>query len=176
MTSIKLKVDKSGLTAKTKAIRDKAVSREVLTEIGDTLVRLNRKNARTGKAGDGSSFPPLSEKWKTEREKLSKVNDPHLAFGRGRSNATFTGQLVDAIEYEIDESNKSVTVDFAASTRTQYNSLSGGKLGKPGQTNLEIAEYFLDRGVKILGISKEMSDRVAFILTSAIRKLLNSSK
>lgn len=176
MTSIKLKVDKSGLTAKTKAIRDKAVSKEVLTEIGETLVRLNRKNARVGKAGDGSSFPPLSEKWKIQREKLSKVNDPHLAFGRGRSNVTFTGQLVDAIEYKVDESNKSVTVDFSPTTRNQYTGLNGKKIGNPGLTNSELADYFLDRGIKILGLNKEMLDRVNFILTSAIRKLLNSAK
>jgi hypothetical protein len=175
-TSIKIKVDKSGLTAKTKAIRDEAVSREVLTEIGESLVRLNRKNARTGKAGDGSSFPPLSEKWKIERDKLSKVNDTHLAFGRGRSNATFTGQLIDAIDYEIDETQKSVTVDFNPTTRNQYTGLEGKKIGKPGQTNSEVAESFLSRGVKILGMSQEMRDRVNFILTAAIRKLLNSTK
>jgi len=175
-TSIKIKVDKSGLTAKTKAIRDKAVSREVLTEIGETLVRLNRKNARTGKAGDGSSFPPLSEKWKIERDKLSKVNNTHLAYGRGRSNITFTGQLVDSMGYEIDQVAKTVTVDFNPTTRTQYTGLDGKKIGKAGQTNLEVAESFFARGIKILGMSQEMRDRVNFILTSAIRKLLNSSK
>lgn len=175
-TSVKIKIDKSSLSAKTKAIRDKAVSREVLTEIGETLVRLNRKNARTGKAGDGSSFPPLSQKWKIERDKLSKVNNTHLAYGRGRSNATFTGQLIDAIEYEVDEHQKTVTIDFEPSVRNQYTGLEGGKIGKPGQTNLDVAENFLERGIKILGMSQEMRDRVNFILTYAIRKLLNSSK
>lgn len=170
--SITVKVDKSGLSRIAKDIRDKAVSREVLTDIGETVVRMTRRNARTGKTGDGSSFPPLSKSWIEERENLAQFNDVHLAYETSRSNATFSGQLIDAIEYNIEEQSKSVTIDFNDSVRERYTGESGNKIGEAGITNKEVAQHFLDRGIKIIGLTQEMRDRINFILTSAIRSLL----
>ena len=64
MAKVTVKVDTSALSKRIKDIQTKAASRELLAEIGETVVRMNAKNARTGKASDGSSFPPLSQKWK----------------------------------------------------------------------------------------------------------------
>ena len=138
MPKVTVKVDTSGLSRRIKQIQEKAVSNELLTEIGETLVRMNAKNARVGKASDGSSFPPLSEKWKEMRGKLAQINDTHLAYGRTRSNVTFTGQLLDGLMYTIDPQKKSVTISFNNEVRTPYKNLNGTR-NESNKTNNEIA-------------------------------------
>lgn len=172
MTKVSVKVDNTVLSKRIKEIREKATSRELLAEIGETLVRMNAKNARTGKASDGSSFPPLSEKWKEQRGELARVNNTHLAYGRTRSNVTFSGQLIDGLIYEIDERNKTVTVKFDDEVRTPYKNLDGSSR-KESLKNSELAGYLTSRGWKIIGMNNEMNDRVLFLIESAIRQLLN---
>lgn len=172
MVKIKVSVDSRVLDKKLEEIRRRAVSNELLTEIGETLVRMNAKNARTGKASDGSSFPPLSEKWKEQRGQLSNINKTHLAYSKNRSNVTFTGQLIDGLTYSINQINKSVDVYFNNLVRTPYKNLNGTSR-KEILTNAEIAEYLSEKGWKLIGINQEMGDRIKFLIDSSIRSILN---
>lgn len=172
MAKVTVKVDTSALSKRIKDIQTKAASRELLAEIGETVVRMNAKNARTGKASDGSSFPPLSQKWKQQRGELAKVNDTHLAYGQGRSNVTFTGQLIDGLMYEIDERTKTVTVKFNNEVRVPYKNMDGSRR-KESVRNSEIAQFLTEKGWKLVGINKEMNDRILFLIEAAIRQVLN---
>lgn len=171
-TSIKISVDKSGLDKITKEIIKSSASKDVLNEIGDTLVRMNKKNSRTGKDGDGNNYKNLSRDWIDERTSLSKKTPTHISYGKNRSNATFTGQLIDSIYYFIDEKSKSITLDFKNIKRSRYINEKGKAVGNIDTKNSDIAKSFNDRGSKILGFNEEMKKRIEFILTSSIRKLL----
>jgi len=171
-TSITVKVDRSNLSSKLKNMIKNSINETVLSEIGDTIVRMNRKNARTGKDGKGHPFPKPSEKWQKYREKLSQKNKPHMSYGKYRSNATFTGQLLDQMIYLIDEKYKTIKIDFSEGKRDQYVGLRVKLIGSDKTTSKDIAEGFSDRGSKIIGLNQEMKDRIKFILTLAIKKMI----
>ena len=89
------------------------------TEIGKFLVSRIQLEARRAKPLNNSrSFPSLKSITKQHRDYLKKFNSTHGAFKSGRSNLTFTGQLIDAITFKVKKGLVEIFVE--KSSRTPY--------------------------------------------------------
>lgn len=95
-------------------------------EIGEFLITRIKGEARRGKPLNGLRwFPPLAPSTKMIREALSGVNETHPAFKYDRSNLTFSGQLIDAVVFELTDDHIKIFVD-----RTRRRPLRGVSFGR----------------------------------------------
>lgn len=106
-------------------------SQQMLKEVGEFTSARIKAEARRGKPLNGTrSFPPLKETSVIIRESLSRTNETHITYKAGRSNLTFTGQLIDAIRYMV--TGTKVSIDIEDSARAPYRTrdrLSKKELG-----------------------------------------------
>jgi len=124
----------------------RALNRKELTEIG--RMAINMISARTrrgfGVAQAGSKSRPLkklSAGYIAYRKKSSKLNTALTS--PGKSNLTFTGQLLDSlIVREVDVEKQKVFVN------------ANNRKRKGGKTNAEVAEFVSQQGREFLNLSR----------------------
>lgn len=143
----------------------------VLNDIGDFVVKDIQRITRTGKSiPDNAKFAPLSRSWKQRRKRLATVNSTSSTYSPARSNLNFTGQLVDSIEFKINQSEGSITIE-PQGTRTPYKGIRKSSL-KGERSNKKLALFLAQRGRRFLGLSDLARKTIIRKLKSALRRAL----
>lgn len=112
MATVKIK----GIAAVEKQILDTfdkvKSSKQMNNEIGQFVVGRIQLEARRAKPlNDTRDLPELKESTKFIRANLEELNETHPAYRANRSNLTFTGQLIDAVVFEIGRQAIEIFVD-----------------------------------------------------------------
>lgn len=156
-----------------KTFKDVKNNKEMLQEIGDFSVGRIRGRVRQGKPlNDTGRFPSLTEVTKRIRKFLEGLNATHPTYKASRSNVTFTGQLVDAIDYLIKR--RSVVEISVKDTKRSAIIGRNGPI-KNTKTNLDVANDLADRGFVLFTADGLRSDenylkRINKIVNKFIRK------
>jgi hypothetical protein len=150
----------------------------LLKEIGDFILDRIRAFSRGGKSiVTNRKFKRLSDSYIAMRQgavtfrknKDGKTYgiqdaDPRLQevdseyFEPSLSNVTFTGQMLRALKYVIDQGNGLVTIFVNNDSR------------KDGLTNSQVAKYVKDGGREFLGLDEKGVKRVKAMIISDLRK------
>lgn len=133
-------------------------SKETLNQIGEKVVFLTKGTIRTGKSpdaqgGNASSFQPITEGWINRKERLKDFNDASEFYRKGKSNLTFTGQLVDSLDYELKQSS---IIIRAFGSRKLYKGVNGKALPDQAKTNNEVVSSLKELGFNVFGITRQM--------------------
>ena len=136
-------------------------SKDFLSSVAIEAIRLIRARVKSGSGViDDSQVPakktklkPLSKKYVEKRKKISlgKLGLP------GRSNLTLTGQMLNNIEYKIDEGIRIFIKD---------NSRSDSKL-----TNAEVA-FFASFDRPFLALTEQEYKRIVSLYERRVRQLI----
>lgn len=117
-------------------------NKQMRKEIGEFVVGRIQGEARRGKPlNDSGTFPPLKESTKIIRQSLATKNPTHPTFSVNRSNATFSGQLIDSIVFELGKTVIQIFVD-----NTRRIPIVGAKDADNNKTNKEVDKDLRRRG------------------------------
>ena len=175
MAKFNITFDTKKAIAKFKQDFDKSLdSKAMQKEVGEFLVDRIVKQARSRKPMNKSrTLPNLSDKWKTRRGKLSKVNPTHKTYSKNRSNITFTGELLDSITYKFKK--KDGFTFFLKGKHKGYKGLKG-KRGKSVK-NSEIAKGLAELGYIFMSkIDDKGIERIKKIYIRHLRRILNKKQ
>ncbi len=151
-------------------------NKQMLNEIGEVVTARVRMEARRKKPlNDTRTFPPLKQGTIARRKALSKVNETHKSFKPGKSSATFTGQLLDAVIHKVKQPIVEIFVD-----NTRRKDLKGARGKKSEQQimfNDELAKELEQRGFVIFtakGIKrhKKLAKRINNVVRRTLRRAL----
>lgn len=162
-----VKFDFSGLDKKLNSVSKVLDADELVTDIGNTAIKRIKGVTRTGKEIEsGSSQPALSQESKDSRKQLAKRNRTHSTFSPGRSNLTFTGQLLDSLTFK--KIRGGVRIEPSGS-RKPYK---GGS--KKVLTNKQVAGLLAKMKPKrvFLGVDNEMVKQIKSIIKRFLRRKL----
>lgn len=155
-------------------------------EWGNFLTERVRFEARRGKPlNDTRSFPELTDASKSIRAALATQNPTHPAFSPGKSNATFTGQLLDAVAFErkrsglfelfVKKSRRRQLVTDRRERQVVFNETVDRRLRR-GVSSVQFGtrkfEIFTSEGIKS---DKKIPRRLKQILLRFLRRQLRSS-
>lgn len=173
----KVKVDFDSQAAARKLLKkfDRLTeSKRLLDEVGEATVDRIRFEARRGKPLNSSRrFPRLKDLTVQTRKRLEKFNSTHPSYAAGKSNTTFSGQLLDALEFDIR--GGAVIVEVEDSKRTPYQTGPGSK--SKSITNKEVDTFLRKIGFRFFtpqGVKKspEVLKRVNRIVKAFLRRAL----
>lgn len=174
----KVKFDKARLEAELKKrVQDAIQDPALLDEIGKFTVDRIRFEARRQKPlNESRSFPDLKDSSKRIRKNLEKYNDTTRVYQSGRSNVSFTGQLLDGLIHKVIQSRAAIQVFFDG-TRFPYKTKDGfQKLDSKSKTNKGVAEDLFSRGFVVFdnkGLQDEtFQNRIKNIVRKFLRKNL----
>lgn len=160
-------------------LKDVSEDKTMLTEIATFTVDRIVKSTRSGKSiPKGEKLADLATPWTVvNRNYLSKFNNTHELYKKGRSNLTFTGQLLDSFRYFIK--NNEISFRFigdhkpykTGKTRKRKKKKSASKI-----SNAELAEY-MEKGDRsanrparpFVGLDDKMIERIKRIVSKNIR-------
>lgn len=131
----------------------RALNRKELTEIGRLAIAMISKRTRKGygvakAGGPQTNLKKLSPAYVLFRKKSRKLNTALTS--PGKSNLTFTGQLIDSLLVrEVDVEDQKVFINANRRRR------------KGGQTNEEVAEFVSRQGREFLNLSKSELFKIA---------------
>lgn len=176
--SVKIKgIDEAELSIKEKFLKVKR-NRQMLNEIGVMATERMKLQARKGKPlfGDNEvpgSFPPGYPASSTIRGRkyLEQFNPTHSTYKANRGNLTFTGQLIDALTYEIKDGL--IRYFIADSMRKPYR-ISPNKFAKKTPTNEELYLLLIDKHpwFAFVGIDLKIRKRANNIVRQFLRRAL----
>jgi hypothetical protein len=150
-------------------------------QIGTVMTDRLKFQAKRGRPlNDTGSFKPLAPATIDSRKRLERYNKTSPVYSPGRSNVSFTGQLLDSMKFKMLQSKSFLLEIFFDGRRIPY------KTGKdtrakltPGysSTNEGLAKTLKDIGFVVFtknGIesNKQLIDRVRNTLRSYLRKNL----
>lgn len=143
-------------------VRIKIAQREAAKELAQIIVDFIK--LRTQEEGDGTKgkLKGLDEKYIEQRRKskrLSSNTSPE------KSNATATGQMIDALKGSSSGTKAKVVVKDS-SRRKELNG------GKSGLTNNEVRKYFEDNGREFLKLSPDEKKDMVDVATKLIKERL----
>jgi hypothetical protein len=175
------KVNVKGMTNVQKSIRELfnevRKDRTVKSSIGDAIVKLTKQLLRSGKnpnadGGQPSRNHPISKGWVDRKERLKEYNRISPYYRKGASNLTFTGQLIDSINYKLKSSGYTESIIIEATgTRKPYKGVKKESL-KGVETNAEVVKDLKSRGRDVFGITKQMVNIANKIVrTELVKKL-----
>lgn len=150
-----------------------------LDPIGKLAVKTIKGVTRSGgqiqpDAGTGTQ-PSLKQNSVKNRKRLSEYNKTHSTFSPGRSNLTFTGQLLDAVIYTTEQRGPQrivkITVDDTL-RRPYITSKSGSTSDQI--TNSELAEFQHEKGRRFIAINKELKQMILNLIRRAIRRSIRN--
>lgn len=171
----KITVDLSKVTRKLEEIEKSFTSRDLLEPVSKIAISDIQREARSRRGLDDNSnrktFPtPLDSEWVSYRSKLAGINKTHPAYSKGRSNITFTGQLLNSIKAFFEGST--ITIKPTGMHRG-YKQIRGGR--SKSVENEVIAEGLESRGYKFLGVDDKTEKKIKTEITRFIRRLLRRS-
>lgn len=147
-------------------IKIRIAQREAAKEMARIIVEMIRIRTQGEGFGTNGKLDPLDEKYIEQRRKskrLSPKTSPE------KSNATATGQMIDALKGSSSGNTAKVVVKDSSRRRE----LNGGK---SSLTNNEVRQFFEDNGREFLKLSadekKEMVDVATQLIKERLRDLL----
>lgn len=154
-----------------KAIKQSVDSKKVLNKVAEQVTKNVKANTREGIDYKGKKFAGLADSSIEQRDYLADYNRTHADYSSGRSNATLTGELVDAIGFEVK--NEKITIE-AKGTHRAYK----GKRGKYKHTSshADILNALWDLGRKIMGLSKTARKKAVVEIKREFRRSLTNNK
>ena len=179
-SSVKIKAD---LPAIQKRIQDTfelvKKNKQAHTEAGFVVQERVKAEARRRKPlNDTRSFPPLSDKTIKRRNYLKKYNTTHKTYETSRSNLTITGQLIDAIVYELqqDQGLYKIILEVADNARLGYRT-GPNSIERNPPSNQELAEMLAEKGFvlfdpAVIAINDNLKDRVATVFKRTLRRAI----
>lgn len=151
------------------------LNKQMNREIGELVTKDIRFQARRGKPlNKNRKFPDLKGSSIRIREELARFNSTHPSFSPPKSNATFTGQLLDAVTFKIVRGLVSIFVD-----NTKRKPIKTGRRTSEEEifNNKEVDEYLRLLGFKIFtaqGVKNEkrLVKRINTIVKRTLRRAL----
>ena len=180
MTQVKVKAN---LPAINKRIQDtfKLVKRnkEAHQLAGEIVEKRIQAEARAGRPLNRErSFPDLKPSTIANRDYLSTLNQTQRTFLASRSNLTLTGQLIDAILYELEQDSGlyKILIEVVDSKRVPYNTGPNSRQQNPPD-NKELAEILAKRGFvlfdgDVVANDDALRKRVSTVFRRALRRAI----
>lgn len=169
MATIKIK-NLAAVEAEFKRRANEAIKqRRLLNRIGEDLAKQIVGSAREGKfIGNGSRLSALDADTVPQRQRLSRSNSTHPAYSPRRSNLTLTGELLDSIKHNVNESRGEVIVE-AKGTHPGYKTL-GGSSSSSRTSNADILRFQASMGRNVIGINDKLRERYRQFVIEEIRR------
>ena len=135
-------------------------SGEFLTKIGEFMVQRIQSVTRSGKSlVTNSKLAPLAQSYIKQRQSMQKSGKVGSDFfSPGRSNLTLTGQMLDSLDYKVDEQRGSVSVQASG-------------IRSDGKDNSKIAQYVTDQGRPFLGLDETGQKRIEQLIQEELRRI-----
>lgn len=175
--TLRVTVKQSDIDKLTKQIKQNIVKiRQVaLPKIAKEAIKLIKGETRSGFRMENekgkSRFPSLAPSTVNSRNLLRKNNATHPTFSPGRSNVTFSGQLVDAIDFKIKR-NGEIDLFIKTTRREAYKKKDGTKQKTKGLTNAKLYTFLAPRGFDFLQLDAKSLDQLGRILRREVLKNL----
>lgn len=153
------------------AFRKVISSKPMLDEIGQIItfdVQTETRNEKSIPLG-GQELKLLKDKWITRKKSLASVNKTDPNYEEGKSNLTFTGQLLNSFRWAIVGPGKLIL--FFAGIHEPYKTLSNGKNPKPLR-NQQLADYVAKAGRPFVGVRPAIRRRVQRIVKDYVKRAL----
>lgn len=154
------------------AFKKVIANQNMLNELGQTIVTdvveqtRNEKSIPLGM----KDLKLLKEKWITRKQRLKSVNPTDEFYEEGKSNLTFTGQLLRALTWFIKGPGK-LHIDFDEKVRTPYMNLNGEAQKEP-ITNKELAKHIAANGRPFVGVRPVIKRRLQRIVKDYVKRAL----
>lgn len=161
--SAKVSIDFSKFQAKFKKIGNLVASKPLIDEVGKISIKRIQGVTRSGKNIEGGSQPGLASTTKITRGNLAKNNSTHPTYSKGRSNLTFSGQLLDSLTFKKISGGLRIE---PSGSRKPY------KGAKNAPSNKELAGYLSAQGRTFLGIDKTLVNQIKSTIKSFLRRKL----
>lgn len=165
-------VEASVRSAFEKAIRSKQMLNEVGQVVVEDVVEQTRRREKSipNKLKD---LKLLKESWIRRKTKLAQYNNADPEYQEGRSNLTFTGQLLNSFKWAVTGPGKLKL--FFDGIHKPYKDKDGKAVGKP-ITNEELAGYVAKQGRPFVGVRPVIERRIGRIVRSYVRRALKVAK
>lgn len=171
----KFKLKTSSVTALSKDVKQLFESviqnQRMLNEIGESVVSdIKETTQKKGKSIPFGlqDFRLLKESWILRKTKLAETNHTDEFYEEGKSNLTFTGQLMNSIVHKII--SKGTLLFSFDGTHEGYKS-STGRSSK-SIPNEKLAEYVAQAGRPFFGIRPAMRLRVNRIVKTYMKRAI----
>ncbi len=149
-----------------KCLKDKGM----LSECGEYIVKTIKRNTRSkGKYINGENFDALADSTKEQRARMAKYNKTHSTYSKGRSNLTFSGEMIESINYEIKSGKPKLSI-ISEGDHAPYKNKSGKSSGKT-ISNKELIRIHQKKR-RILGVNEVMVNILRNIIRRNLRRLL----
>ena len=171
MSKVKAKISGlDGITEKFKTFVKNAIKdEETLITTGKLIVDQIKK--RTRGRQDTYKEPKLKKSTIERRKALIKQGNSSEFSEPAQSNLTLSGQLLNALRFEINASKSLVTISLS-DKRTPYKGAKGQDL--ENKTNSEVKRDLEARGFRFLFISDKLKSRLQDELKAQIRRQLTN--
>jgi hypothetical protein len=152
-------------------------SKPMLNEVGQFTVTTIAQSARRRKPLNSQGvFKNIKESTKRRRKSDAKYNKTHPTFSPNRSNLTFSGQLIDALRFQI-KGIANIVVDVAGSLRSPRRDKKGRPIDDDLQTNQAVDADLRSRGFflftqKGLDDNEKYKLRINNILKKYVRRAI----
>jgi hypothetical protein len=143
-------------------VRIKIAQREVAKELAQVIVDFIRLRTQEEGYGTKGTLDELDEKYIEQRRKSKRLSSKTTP---EKSNATATGQMIDALKGSSSGSTAKVVIKDSG----RRKELNGGK---SGLTNNEVRQFFEDNGREFLKLSPEEKSDMVDIATKLIKERL----
>lgn len=174
MAKVDIKFNRQKLQADIIKRIDKVIDADPLKkDIGIFATTRLRFEARKGTPlNDERNFPPLKPITIDNREYLARFNRTHPAFNEARSNVTLTGQLLNALGFQVI--SRGVELLFIGERRPYRTGPNSVANDTP--TNQEVADYLAEKGFRVFTKKGIESDRkFSSNITQIVRRFLRRS-
>jgi hypothetical protein len=155
---------------------EKIVSEAPYDRIAKSTVKDIQQTARSGVSpATGRKFAKLKDSTIKNRKRLAKLNPTHPDYSTGKSNLTFTGQLINAIRSLVVRFGSEVRINIFvdASTRKPYRT---GKKSRAKKTprNDQLAKYLETEDGKrkartLLGVTEKQQQKIVRIFDKYLK-------
>jgi len=153
------------------AFKKVIASNAVLRDIGEVLVLDIVDTTKNEKSIPNklANLKLLKEAWINRKDRLSKYNKTSPDYEHGKSNLTFTGQLLNSLTYIVEGPGK-LKLMFKGN-HSAYIGANGKKIGKD-ISNDKLAGYVAESGRPFMGIRPAMRLRINRIVKSYVIRVL----
>ena len=178
--SLKFKFKESDIDNVEKSVKDAfekvIASKQLLNEVGEIVITDIKEQTRVR----GKSIPNkladlklLKEAWIKRRTKLASSNNVDRDFEDGRSNLTFTGQLLNSLSSLIPGPGKLRI--YLKGIHKAYRNQDGEKISRD-LSNEKLAEYVEKQGRPFLGVRRVITNRINRLVRTYVRRALRVKK
>lgn len=182
-TKVQIKYPKGKISSVVSKQLSSIIDTDELAEVvGRPLIERIKFEAKRGTPlNDAGSFKPLAQSTIQNRKYLAKYNKTATVYKENRSNLSFTGQLLDSLQFRrIKSDGKSLKIlVFFGGDREMYNigPKTKATATERNRTNDSLAATLVEIGFRVFskdGIEKKtaLMNRITNAIRSYIRKKL----